>query len=198
MGGPINERSYLVATKKINTKVIPVAPEIDPLTAPVDTETREDLGEKLVSVRDTYAYVNVALSLYMEKLWGTFSAVRTGTDTVNAKVWLYRSDLSEPGHVPVSRNGTQNSLAFSLFIPLQKLGIRPTSDRQWNLVPTEQPLTGTFPAFVLNMNERISVPRDLKAEETEAAKEKVAKAVAKKAEQLKKQLAKIGEADKDE
>lgn len=184
-----------MATKKVNPKVIRVAPEVDRSIVPMDVETHEELNDKILAIRDTYAFVNVPLSQYMESGWGAFVAVRTGTDTAKSQIWLYRAEPGEPGSVPVTRPGTGNALGFSLALPLKKLKLRPAHDRQWDLTPIEQPIAGQWPAFILSMTERDSVPRDLKAEEAEAAKEKLAKEVAKKAEKLKAQLAKIDEAD---
>jgi hypothetical protein len=181
-----------VATKKINTKVVVVAEEIDgSQAAPFDTETHEDLGDKLISIRDVHGFANVAMTQYMETYWGAFTAIQTATDTINSKIWLYKAapGATGVGIVPVTRGGTGNAASFSLSLPLEKLQIRPASDRQWNLVPMMQPITGSDPAFVLTITERITVPRDLKAEETAAAQAKLKEQLEKKAEELKSKLA---------
>lgn len=187
-----------MATKKVNPKVIRVAPAINPSAAPVDDETQEELGDKIVAIRDTYAYANVPLSQHMESAWGAFTAIRTGTDKEESEVWLYRAEPGEKGSVPVTRPGTGNSLGFSVALPLKKLNLRPAADRQWNLVPIEQPINGTFPAFILAIKERHSVPRDVSSEETEAARAQVSQAVAQKAAKLKAGLAKAAEPEVDE
>jgi hypothetical protein len=132
---------------------------------PMDEETKVEVGKQFLSIRDLQGYPNGALSHRMEQVWGAFTTIRTGTDKENSVFFLYKGDSKSKKQVKVNRSGTQNLVNFSLAVPLGKFELRPTPDRQWNLVAQEVTVPDGPPVFMFNVVERESVPRNLKAEQ---------------------------------
>lgn len=136
---------------------------------PMDEETKVEAGSKILSIRDLQGYPNAPLCARMESVWGVYTAIRTGTDTENSLIYLYKGDPKDPKAVQVNRSGTQNLVNFSLIVPLQKLNIRPAADRQWDIVAQElNPIDGPA-VFVFNVVARDSIQRNLKDEQAEQA-----------------------------
>lgn len=144
-------------------------PVISMADLPLDEETKAEVTPQILAVRDLQGFANAALSARMEQVWGAFASLRTGTDTDNGLIFLYKNTSKTAKGVQVNRAGTQNQVNFSLSIPLAKLKLRPTADRQWNLIAQEVAVTDGPPIFMFNIVERQSVPRNLKAEQAEQA-----------------------------
>lgn len=134
---------------------------------PMDEESREELGQAILAVRDLQGYANAVLSRRMEQVWGAFTSIRTGTDKDNSLIFLYKGDKSKK-RVRVNRSGAQNVINFSLAVPLAKLELRPAADRQWNLFPHEIIVPDGPPVFMFNLVERDSVPRNQRDDDDES------------------------------
>lgn len=172
-----------VAQGQANLPSLP-GKEIKPSIASIqwDTETKADLGQKILSIRDVHGFPNAPLSYRMEAAWGLFTGIRTATVKPASTITIGPADpLTDPNAVPVNRSGAQNLVNFSLIVPLSKLGVRPTSDRQWDIIAQEVELADAPPVFVFNVVERKSVPRHREdgEEETEDAKPKASAKAAK-------------------
>lgn len=134
---------------------------------PVD-EPKVENGPKIISIRDLQAFSSAAMTKQMEASWGVFTAIRTGTDKENSRIYLYKADPAEDGVVRVNRGGTQNAANFSLGVPLGKVNLRPTSGYQWDIIPKMITTSDETTVFVLDLKERTPVPRNLKEEEEQA------------------------------
>jgi hypothetical protein len=144
-----------------------VAPEVLPInSAPVDDETRAEVGPSWIHIRDYQGFTSVALTLRFEEAWGPFPVIKTGTDEKNGLIYIYKGDVKNPKHIPVIRSGAGNSASFSLYIPLQKLGLQVAADRQWEVIPYEQQFDDGSVAFVLPMKTLVSQPRSKQGEES--------------------------------
>lgn len=142
---------------------------------PRDAESKAGVGPKLFSIRDVQAYATSALAAVMQEAWGVFTAVETGTDTENSRIYLYKADQLTNQTVQVNRSGTQNTVNFSLIVPLEKLRVRPSPNYQWDIIPEQLNVTDGPPVFVIDLKKRKQVPRDLKAEQADAAADGSAK-----------------------
>lgn len=148
---------------------IPVAPTVKRMADfPIDPPKLE-IGAKYGHIRDGQIYLSAGLTRYMEERWGVFTAVVTSTNTSDSTVTVFRADPSRGEPVPVNRYGAMNSAVFNFFVPLQKLNLNPGKDRQFEVLPMEQPMEDGPVAFVFNMAQRVSIPRNRKDEEAEAA-----------------------------
>jgi hypothetical protein len=176
-----------MAKKKNETPLIPVNPEVfDAIAAatqgtnttfvpgrgtvvtmkdlPKDDVTRIEVGKMIMAVRDTQGFPNITLSRRMEEVWGAFTWIETGTDKDNGFFLVYKGNPKVRTKVKVNRSGTQNLVNFSLAVPLGILELRPTSDRQWNLLAEEVIVPDGPPVFMFNVVKRESVERNLKDE----------------------------------
>lgn len=169
-----------------------------------DQETKADLGQKIISIRDVHGFPNASLSHRMESVWGVFTGVKTATDKAKSTITIGPADPEKDSTaITVNRTGTQNLVNFSLIIPLTKLGVRPTADRQWDIVAQEVELSDAPPVFVINVTERKSVPRNLKDEQEQMGAAEAAAGEAKqtgsaKGSSKKTSRAKASDLDEDE
>lgn len=148
-----------------------------PVLAPINLtgiqwdESRDRVDPWILSVRDTNAFLNVAISSHIEARWGTFSHIKTATDKTTGRVTIGKGDPDKDSDlVKVNRSKSQNSIYFSFYIPLQKLRVRPAPDRQWDMIVQEQPVQNGLPVYIVDIAKRTSLPRNLK-EEAEATGE---------------------------
>jgi hypothetical protein len=140
---------------------------------PAEDDSRSEVSPKVVRIRDSQGYLSASLTSEIEKTWGSFQAIKTRTDVEKNLIYILKADPADPTSTPVNRYGTMNAAVFSLFVPLQKLGLRPKPDRQWEVVPYEQPFEDGSSAFALPMLERVSLKRgknDESAPVTDVAK----------------------------
>ncbi|MFZ5823435.1 MAG: hypothetical protein ACOY94_03705 [Bacillota bacterium] len=134
-----------------------------------DTETREELAYRAGHVRDDTMYLSSGLLNWMEDVWGgVLTHVKTSTDVVTGEVSVYRAYAGEAEAVPVRRLGAQNNGEFSFWRPLHKLSLKVPPSRQFNVTPYTKQVEGLGTLFVFPMAERVSVPRNRKAEKAAA------------------------------
>lgn len=148
---------------------IPIAEVPKNISAYTFDAPKMDLGPKYAHIRDGQIYLSAGLTRYMEEKWGIFTAVHTSTNAAESTVTIFKADPDKGEPVPVNRYGAQSSAQFSFFVPLGMLNLKPPKDRQFEVVPFEQPINNAPPAFVFEMKKRVSIPRNLEEESAEAA-----------------------------
>lgn len=133
-----------------------------------DTESRYELADQQGRVRDNNMFFTASLTSVMEKKWGGVLAfVKTSTSVETGEVTIAKANKNDEGAVQVRRYGTQNAVVFNFWRPLRKLGLKVPADRQFNVTPFTKELPGVGTVFVFPMNDRVSVPRNLKEEQAE-------------------------------
>lgn len=116
-----------------------------------DSTDRTEFLIKEARVRTTEVYVTAGLLAEMEETWGrSFGAVKTITDTVNQKVYVFPTDEEGDDIVPVRKSETLSSATFSFYVPLQKLKIKLRRDRQIVQLPEAVTVAGKGLAYCFN------------------------------------------------
>jgi hypothetical protein len=146
--------------RPIAKSIVPTQSPMQMADIPAEDESRVEVAPKIARIRDGQAYLSAALTAQMEKVWPNLAAVKTRTDVAKNLIYIFRADPSDPTATTVNRYGTLNAGVFSLYVPLQKLGLRLSADRQWEVLPYEQRFTDGPTAFVLPMADRVSVKRN--------------------------------------
>jgi hypothetical protein len=136
-----------------------------------DTEERSDLTPKEGHIRDNVMYLTASLLAWMQTEWGgVLSHMKTSTDIKTGEVTVLRALEGEKGAVPLRRIGAQNAGEINFWRPLRKLNLKVPADRQFNVAPYTRRHSTHGTLFVFPINQRESVPRNLKEEaETQAA-----------------------------
>lgn len=133
------------------TKVTLPTKEIDLSHLSFDSTDKVDFLVKEARIRGTEVYVTAGLLAEMEENWGrTFVAVKTITDTVSQKVYVFPTDEEGDEIVPLRKTDTLSSASFSLYVPLQKLKIKLRKDRQIVQVPMPMSVKGLGTAYCFN------------------------------------------------
>jgi hypothetical protein len=133
-------------------KPTPSVNEVDLNHLDFDSTNKTDYQVKEARIRSTECYVTAGLLAEMEERWGgSFTAVRTITDTKAKKVYLFPAGSKETDVVAVRKSETLASATFSFAIPLQKLELKLRKDRQIVVVPQPVAVTGRGEAYCLNL-----------------------------------------------
>jgi hypothetical protein len=131
-----------------------------------DTEERIDLAPKEGHIRDNLIYITSALLSSMETEWGgVVSHVKTATNLATGEVTVFKASPKEPGAIPLQRLGAQNAAIFNFWRPLRKLNLKVPADRQFNVTPFPRVEAKVGTLFIFPINQRTSVPRNLKEED---------------------------------
>lgn len=134
-----------------------------------DTEERHHLTNLQIHLRETTAYIPVALWSAMTEAWGMVPAIKTATNVETGDVTLFKADPKDEGAVPVRIVGAQTAAEFTFWRPLQKLNLKIPRTRQFNVPIADRQLEGGGTVFVARMTEKTSVLRNLKEEQTAPA-----------------------------
>jgi hypothetical protein len=139
---------------------VPVVKNPPTATVPVDLSHLEfdstnqiDYQKKEARIRNGEAFLTAALLAEMEATWGgSFAAVKTITDKVNQKVYVFPSEPKDDADdiVPLRKSGTLSNATFAFSLPLKKLELKLRKDRQIVLFPLAVPVLGMKEAYCLN------------------------------------------------
>lgn len=133
---------------------IRVVEPIDPTDCPRDEEILDEMGDKVVRIREGQGFWSIALTNWVKRRWPSLSAFRTGTDTLKGLIYIYWASPDGERVKYFRWYGRDRGVYMSLYIPLRKMGLRVKRDEQWELPVFIVPMENAPFALLLRLKDR--------------------------------------------